>query len=61
MEECRYFLILVTDLEYGDTQKLTTLLEEVSRLLYAYSAAILTSSTSDFSYCTDTVTPLGVA
>jgi four helix bundle protein len=46
VEECRYFLILVKDLGYGDTQKLSAALEEVSRLLNAYSTAILTSSTS---------------
>ena len=46
VEECRYFLILSKDLGYGDTQKLSTALEEVSRLLNAYSTAILTSSTS---------------
>ena len=43
VEECRYFLILAKDLGYGDTQTLTTALEEVSRLLGAYTAAILTS------------------
>jgi len=43
VEECRYFLILAKDLGYGDTQPLTTALEEVSRLLGAYTAAILTS------------------
>jgi four helix bundle protein len=42
VEECRYFLILVKDLGYGDTERLTSLLEEVSRLLNAYTAAILT-------------------
>ena len=47
VEECRYFLILSKDLGYGDTKKLSTALEEVSRLLHAYSTAILTSSTSD--------------
>jgi four helix bundle protein len=47
VEECRYFLILARDLGYGDTQKLTAMLEEVSRLLDAYTAAILASSTSD--------------
>jgi len=41
-EECRYFLILVKDLAYGDTERLASLLEEVSRLLNAYTAAILT-------------------
>lgn len=44
LEETRYFLILARDLGYGDTAPLTTALEEVSRLLHAYSAAILTSS-----------------
>ena len=43
VEECRYFLILVRDLGYGDTQKLSAALEEVSRLLGAYTAAILAS------------------
>ncbi len=43
VEECRYFLILVRDLGYGDTQKLSTALEEVSRLLGAYATAILAS------------------
>ena len=47
VEECRYFLILAKDLGYGDTQKLSTGLEEVSRLLGAYTAAILTSSASN--------------
>lgn len=47
VEECRYFLILAKDLGYGDTQELVATLEEVSRLLNAYSTAILTSSTSD--------------
>jgi four helix bundle protein len=43
VEECRYFLILVKDLGYGDTARLASLLEEVSRLLNAYVAAILAS------------------
>ena len=46
LEECRYHLILAQDLGYGDTTKLATALEEVSRLLSAYAAALLTSSTS---------------
>ena len=46
VEECRYFLILVKDLGYGDTLAISAALEEVSRLLGAYTAAILTSSTS---------------
>ena len=47
LEETRYFLILSRDLRYGDTAPLMTSLEEVSRLLNAYTTAILTSSSSD--------------
>ena len=43
LEECRYYLILAQDLGYGDTSKLAAAAEEVSRLLSAYAAAILTS------------------
>ena len=43
VEECRYYLILAHDLGYGDTGRLTALLEEVSKLLNAYASAILTS------------------
>jgi four helix bundle protein len=43
VEECRYFLILAKDLGYGDTEHLAASLEEVSRLLNAYTTAILTS------------------
>ncbi len=43
LEECRYYLILANDLGYGDTGRLTTLLEEVSKLLNAYAGAILSS------------------
>ncbi len=42
LEECRYFLILTKDLGYADTTNLTANLEEVSRLLNAYTAALLT-------------------
>jgi four helix bundle protein len=45
VEECRYFLILAHDLGYGDTQKRSTALEEVSRLLNAYRTAIVNSLT----------------
>ena len=41
LEESRYYL--AQDLGYGDTGSLTTLLEEVSRLLNAYATAILTA------------------
>ncbi|HTR42610.1 MAG TPA: four helix bundle protein [Pseudomonadales bacterium] len=43
LEECRYFLILAKDLHYGDISQLNLQLEEVSKLLEAYSAKILTS------------------
>jgi four helix bundle protein len=44
IEECRYYLILAKDLGYGETDKLTESLEEISRLLHAYCAAILSSN-----------------
>ena len=47
LEESRYYLVLAHDLGYGHTDQLDSALEEVSRLLSAYAAAILTSSTSD--------------
>jgi len=43
VEECRYFLILAKDLGYGDIRGLSAELEEVSKLLGAYTAAILAS------------------
>jgi four helix bundle protein len=43
LEECRYYLILSRDLGYLDIQGLMYQLEEVSKLLEAYSKAILTS------------------
>ena len=43
LEESRYYLILAQDLGYGDTRSFTTSLEEVSRLLSAYTKAILAS------------------
>ena len=46
LEELRYFLILTADLGYSDTAQLTAAIEEVSRLLNAYTTAILTSSSS---------------
>ena len=41
LEECRYYLILIADLKYGDTSELNDLLEEVSRLLTAYTNAVV--------------------
>lgn len=43
LEECRYYLILAKDLGYGDTSRLMPQLEEVSKLLEAYTASILNS------------------
>ncbi len=41
LEESRYYLILSRDLGYGDSSGLNSQLEEVSKLLEAYSSAIL--------------------
>ena len=43
LEECRYYLILTHDLGYDQTDSLTATLEETSRLLNAYTRAILAS------------------
>lgn len=43
LEECRYYLILVRDLNYGNVEELMPLLQEVSKLLESYSRVILDS------------------
>ncbi|HEX8890454.1 MAG TPA: four helix bundle protein [Pyrinomonadaceae bacterium] len=43
LEECRYYLILAKDLGYGDHPELLPQLEEISKLLEKYTAAILNS------------------
>ncbi len=43
LEECRYYLILTRDLKYSDISETMLLLEEVSKLLGAYSSRILNS------------------
>ncbi|MDP1589912.1 MAG: four helix bundle protein [Prosthecobacter sp.] len=43
LEESRYYLILAHDLEYGDVGESQRLIQEVSKLLEAYSRAILDS------------------
>jgi len=43
LEESHYYLILAHDLGYGQTDSLTAILEETSRLLNAYARAILAS------------------
>jgi four helix bundle protein len=45
IEESRYYLILAQDLGYGETSQVLSLLEEVSRLLNAYSKAIAGATT----------------
>ncbi len=40
LEECRYYLILSNDLGYGDSTILMSALEEVSRMLDAYSKSL---------------------
>ena len=43
IEESQYYLILVRDLEYGDVSESSRLIEEVSKLLEAYSQVIRNS------------------
>ncbi len=43
VEECRYYLILASDLGFGKTNRLMAQLEEVSRLLESYTNSILDS------------------
>ena len=40
IEESKYFLLLAQELGYGDTSRLTGLLDEVSRMVGAYSSGI---------------------
>ncbi len=42
IEECRYFLILAKNLNYGSATPPVALLEETSKLLESYTAKILT-------------------
>ena len=46
LAEVEYYLILSKDLEYGDTSKLDILITEVSKLLTAYSKAILSKDSN---------------
>ena len=43
LEECRYYLILSSDLNYGENQNLLELLSEVSKLFSSYTSSILNS------------------
>jgi four helix bundle protein len=49
LSECQYYLILTNDLKYADVTQLEIDLEEVSKLLNAYSRGILKNSTSNSS------------
>lgn len=40
LEECRYYLILARDLNYGPSDALLRELEEISRMLTAYARAL---------------------
>ena len=42
LEECQYYLILSKDLGYGENKEFVVLLNEVSKILEAYRAKILT-------------------
>jgi four helix bundle protein len=44
LEESRYYLLLAKDLGYCNTSKLTSLAEEISKLLEAYSQSLATSA-----------------
>jgi four helix bundle protein len=43
LEECRYYLILSRDLNYGQNAELIELLNEISKMLESYSTTILNS------------------
>ncbi|NIP62646.1 MAG: four helix bundle protein [Nitrosopumilaceae archaeon] len=43
LEECRYYLILSKDLNYGDVASLKASIEEVSKILDAYVRSMLAS------------------
>ncbi|MGD9781963.1 MAG: four helix bundle protein [Kiritimatiellia bacterium] len=42
-EECRYYLILAKDLDYGEDPNAKALLDDVGRLLVAYAKGIVRS------------------
>jgi four helix bundle protein len=41
LDECGYYLVLAQDLGYGETGRMAVALDEVRRLLRAYTAALL--------------------
>lgn len=44
LEELRYYLLLSHDLGYADTDCLSTNIDEISRMLFAYHKAILSNN-----------------
>lgn len=44
IEECQYYLILTSDLEFGNTSELQNLLDEVSKMTESYTNKILSSN-----------------
>jgi four helix bundle protein len=40
LEECKYYIILSSDLKYGDSKELEIMAEEVSKILVGYIKAI---------------------
>jgi four helix bundle protein len=40
LEECRHYMILAQDLVYGATSDMESLLEQISKLLFAYASGI---------------------
>jgi four helix bundle protein len=40
LEECRYYLILARDLDYGDTDEMRTMVVEISKMLGSYMQRI---------------------
>lgn len=46
LEECRYYLILARDLNYGENQQLHNQITEISKILDAYITAIENNSES---------------
>ena len=43
VDECRYYLLLAKDLNYGHKQEMESLIEEVSKMLHALHASFLNS------------------
>ncbi|HEX8649952.1 MAG TPA: four helix bundle protein [Pyrinomonadaceae bacterium] len=48
LEECRYYLILARDLNYGEIQVLMKALEEISKMLDSYIRSILVASKQNY-------------